>query len=48
MLKEKFPPNPLTGSQGESDSNGSYMTTLEADPGGVNVGVEDPAIDPAP
>ena len=34
--------NPLTGSQGESYSNGSYMANLEADPMGVNLGVEGP------
>jgi hypothetical protein len=38
--------NPLTGSRGESGVEGGYTTTVEADPMGVNVGVEDPFIDP--
>ena len=45
--------DPVTGSAGESGHEGSYQTTMEADPTGVNVGMEDPftglgggAIDP--
>jgi YD repeat-containing protein len=30
--------DPLTGSQGESQSTGSYTQTVEADPMGINVG----------
>jgi hypothetical protein len=40
--------NPLTGSQGKSGVDGWYTTTIEADPQGVNVGVEDPFVDPEP
>ena len=40
--------NPLTGSRGGSGVSGGYVTTIEADPMGVNVGVEDPTIDPDP
>jgi YD repeat-containing protein len=40
--------NPETGSQGESYSWGAYVGTIEADPMGVNVGVEDPFVDPDP
>jgi hypothetical protein len=38
----------LTGSHGESGLGGDYVTTIEADPLGVNVGVEDPFIEPLP
>jgi hypothetical protein len=40
--------NPLTGSRGESGVSGGYAATVEADPMGVNVGVEDPFIEPLP
>jgi YD repeat-containing protein len=40
--------NPLTGSRGTSNQQRAYMTTIEADPMGVNVGVEDPFIEPEP
>lgn len=40
--------NPLTGSRGESYSWGAYVGTMEGDPMGVNVGVEDPFIEPLP
>jgi YD repeat-containing protein len=39
---------PLVGSRGESRMDGAYVTTMEADPVGVNVGVEDPFVDPLP
>lgn len=36
--------NPVTGSQGQSSADGFFWTSVEADPTGVNVGVEDPNI----
>jgi YD repeat-containing protein len=40
--------NPLTGNRGESGAEGWYTVTVEADSMGVNVGVEDPFVDPFP
>lgn len=40
--------DPLTGNQGESFTGGSYVQSVEADPMGINVGAQDPFIDPLP